>query len=278
MLCQAQIALKPPPGYLLIFFMTQIIPTAEPFFFPGSSIGVLLVHGFTGTPKEMRWMGEYLNREHGFTCLGVRLAGHATKPEDMIRANDTDWLLSVEEGYHLLSGAAEHIYLAGLSMGGVLSLTMAAQLPAAGVIALATPYDLPKDWRLNYTAWLSKLQPYLPKGSEPPGAGWFDQQAWQEHISYPQNPLRAIGELKKLLKRMRAALPRVTAPTLLIYSKDDVYLPLGSEASMNSIYQHLGTKRKDKLLITGSGHVLTRDAQRETVFKAAADFIHRLES
>lgn len=259
--------------------MTQIIPTAEPFFFPGSSqLGVLLVHGFTGAPKEMRWMGETLNREHGFACLGIRLAGHATRSEDMIRAHYTDWLLSVEEGYRLLSGAAERVVLAGLSMGGVLSLTMAAQLPVAGVIAMATPYGLPQDWRLDYTEWLSKLQPYLPKSSDPPGTGWFDKQAWEEHISYPQNPLRSIGELKKLLEVMRAVLPNVTAPTLLIYSKDDIYLPLGSENSMNYIYDHIGAARKEKLLISGSGHVLTRDAQRETVFNAAAEFIHSLET
>ena len=257
--------------------MTQIIPSAEPFFFSNpNKTGILLVHGFTGAPKEMRWMGEYLNREHGFACLGVRLAGHATKPEDMIRSTHADWLLSVEEGYHLLSGASERIYLAGLSMGGVLALTMAAQLPVAGVIAMATPYGLPQDWRLDYTKWLSKLQPYLPKSSDPPGTGWFDKQAWNEHVSYPQNPLRSIGELKKLLELMRSALPRVTAPTLLIYSKDDIYLPLGSEASMNYIYDHLGSTRKQKLLISGSGHVLTRDAQRETVFRAAAEFIHSL--
>ena len=259
--------------------MRQIIPSAEPFFFPGSSkIGLLLVHGFTGAPKEMHWMGEYLNRQHGFPCLGVRLAGHATRPEDMIRSTHADWLLSVEEGYHLLSGMVEHLALVGLSMGGVLSLTMAARLPVAGVIAMATPYSLPADWRLNYTEWLSKLQPYLPKSNDPPGAGWFDKQAWQEHISYPQNPLRSIGELKKLLEVMRAALPEVTAPTLLIYSKDDRYLPMGSETSMNYIYDHLGAARKEKLLIEGSGHVLTRDARRETVFRAAAEFIHSLEN
>lgn len=259
--------------------MTQLIPNAEPFLLPGSSqIGILLVHGFTGAPKEMRWMGEYLNREHGFTCLGVRLAGHATRPEDMIRSSHADWLLSVEEGYHLLSGAAERIVLAGLSMGGVLSLTMAAQLPVAGVIAMATPYGLPQDWRLDYTEWLSKLQPYLPKSNDPPDTGWFDKQAWEGHISYPKNPLRSIGELKKLLEVMRAALPNVTAPTLLAYSKDDIYLPLGSENSMNYIYDHIGAARKEKLLISGSGHVLTRDAQRETVFNAAAEFIHNLET
>ena len=85
--------------------MPQLIPTAEPFSLLGdrSKPACLLIHGFTGTPKEMRWMGEYLN-EHGYTCLGVRLTGHATDPEDMIRSNWTDWTASVEDGYSLLRG------------------------------------------------------------------------------------------------------------------------------------------------------------------------------
>jgi carboxylesterase len=114
----------------------QIIPTAEPFFLHGTPgyPGVLLVHGFTGTPKEMRWLGEYLNRECAFTVLGVRLTGHATEPEKMIHTNYTDWLGCVEDGYHLLSNAVENIYLAGLSMGGVLSFTIAPELKINGSI------------------------------------------------------------------------------------------------------------------------------------------------
>ena len=99
----------------------MIIPTAEPFFFPGGSTGVLLVHGFTGAPKEMRWMGEYLH-EQGYSVLGVRLAGHATQMEDLNHVKWSDWLNSVEDGYHILKGASEKIVIAGLSMGGILSL------------------------------------------------------------------------------------------------------------------------------------------------------------
>ena len=72
-------------------------------------------------------MGEYLNAQ-GYTCLGVRLAGHATSPEDMIRSRYTDWIASVEDGYHLLRGVADQIFLVGLSMGGVLSLLMSTRL------------------------------------------------------------------------------------------------------------------------------------------------------
>src|SRR5512146_2812306 len=111
--------------------MPEIIPTAEPFLFPGSRTGRLLIHGFTGTPKEMRWMGEYL-AGRGFSVMGVRLAGHATTPEDMIRAHWTDWVASVEDGYHLLRGIADHVYLIGLSMGGNLSLLLSTRLPVRG--------------------------------------------------------------------------------------------------------------------------------------------------
>ena len=255
--------------------MLQIIPTAEPFFFPGSRTGCLLIHGFTGAPKEMRWMGEYLF-EQGFSALGVRLAGHATHPDDMIHSRWTDWLASVEDGYHLLRGAADRIYFAGLSMGGVLALLMSTRLDTKGVIAISTPYRLREDWRLNYINLFSKVKPYLPKSNEPPGSGWFDKEAWKDHVSYPENPVRSIGELNKLIIEMRNALPKVNVPVLLVHSKDDTYVP---PENLERIYAELVNARdKTKLYVTGSGHVVTRDAARQQVFEAAANFIHRVES
>ena len=254
--------------------MTQIIPTAEPFFLPGNRTGCLLVHGFTGAPKEMRWMGEYLAGK-GFSVLGVRLAGHATTPEDMVRSNWTDWTASVEDGFNLLRGAADHVYLIGLSMGGVLSLLMSTRLDVSGVVAISTPYKLVDDWRLNYVDLLSKFIPYLPKSDDLPGSGWFDQEAWKDHVSYPQNPVRSLGQLNRLLAEMRAALPRVSVPALLIHSKDDGYvLP----ENLENIYASLGTSDKTKIYITGSGHVVTRDAARNQAFEAAYQFIRRVES
>ena len=205
--------------------MSQIIPTTEPFLLPGdaSKPACLLIHGFTGTPKEMRWMGNYLN-EQGYTCLGIRLAGHATDPEDMIRSRYTDWMASVEDGYHLLRGMTDSIFLVGLSMGGVLSLLMSTRLDVRGVIAMSTPYKIEDDPRLRFVKWISLYQPYMPKSNEPPGTGWFDDEAWKGHISYPQNPVRSVGELNKLLGEMRDALPKVDVPVLLIHSQNDTYV------------------------------------------------------
>ncbi|MGB8980671.1 MAG: alpha/beta fold hydrolase [Anaerolineales bacterium] len=255
--------------------MSQIIPTAEPFLLLGepSKPACLLIHGFTGAPKEMRWMGEYLHRQ-GYTCLGVRLAGHATDPEDMVRARWTDWTASVEDGYQLLRGLTENIFFVGLSMGGILSLLMSTRLKVKGVVAMSTPARMPED----YPVWLLELMSffikYRPKTNEEPGSSWFDQTAWQEHVSYPQNPIRSAAELKKLIRAMRAALPKVSVPVLLMHSQDETYvLP----DNLEEIYADLvNTPDKTRLYVTGSGHVLPRDASREQVFKAALEFIRRI--
>lgn len=255
--------------------MPQIIPTAEPFFLLGDSSkpASLLIHGFTGAPKEMRWMGEYLH-QRGYTCLGVRLAGHATDPEDMVRSRWTDWVASVEDGYHLLRGLTGDIFLVGLSMGGVLSLLMSTRLKVKGVVAMSTPSRMPED----HSIWLMKLLSifirFRPKTSEGPGSGWFDQTAWQDHVAYPQNPVRSGAELKRLILEMRAALPKVTVPVLLMHSKDETYvLP----ENLESLYAGLvNASDKTKLYIRGSGHVLSRDAAREEVFKSALEFIQRI--
>jgi esterase/lipase len=71
--------------------VSYIVPESEPFFFPGGTTGCLLLHGFSSTPGEMRPFGKYL-AEKGFAVLGVRLAGHATHPNDLKRTRWIDWL------------------------------------------------------------------------------------------------------------------------------------------------------------------------------------------
>jgi carboxylesterase len=255
--------------------MAQVISSVELFLFPGSKTGCLLIHGFTGTPKEMRWMGEYL-AEQGFSVVGVRLAGHATRPEDMIRTRSIDWIASVADGYQLLRGLADHVYLIGLSMGGILSLLMFTQLDVKGVVGISTPYRLPKDWRLNFIGLLSLFKSYLPKVKSPHDSGWFDQEARKDHVSYSQNPVRSIGELNQLTAQMRATLPQVKVPVLLIHSKDDKnVLP----ENLELIYRGLvNIQDKTKLYITNSGHVITRDAERGQVFETVDEFISRIEA
>jgi carboxylesterase len=251
-----------------------MIKTAEPFLLPGQpdKPACLLIHGFTGTPKEMRWMGEDL-QQRGYTALGIRLTGHATRPKDMIRSRYTDWMASVEDGYHLLRGLTPDVFLIGLSMGGALSLLMAGKLDVRGVIAMSAPYEMP----VRYPAWelqiASYFKAYIRKTRGDPDEGWFDKDAYAGHVSYPFNPVRSAAELDRLLYKMRGALAEIRVPVLLIHSKDDHYV---KPDSMTHIYDHLRVPQKESLWVSGSGHVITRDAARKQVFAAAADFIQRV--
>lgn len=257
--------------------MNTIIPTAEPFLLVGEANkpACLLVHGFTGTPKEMRWMGEYLHGQ-GYTCLGVRLAGHATRPEDMIRSTRANWIASVEDGYQTLCGLTDRIILIGLSMGGVLSLLAATRLNVMGVVAMSTPYRMPSDYPVWLMRLFSRFMPFHRKGSGEPGSGWFDKAAYKDHISYPRNPVRSAAELKLLILEMRAVLPAVRVPVLLMHSRDDRYV---LSDNMEKIYRELtGAADKTKLYIRGSGHVLPRDAARQEVFQHTFEFVQRVGS
>lgn len=246
----------------------MIIPTAEPFIFPGNKIGCLLIHGFTGAPKEMRWMGEYLSAR-GYSVLGVRLAGHAIDPTDMQRMKWRDWFASVEDGYFMLKGMADKVFVMGLSMGGILSLLFAAHQPVTGVVVMSVPYDLPNDLRLRFAKLLAGIVPKVEK--EP--ADWHNLEAAKDHVEYPYIPTKGIIQLQDLLSEMRAALPKITTPVLLIHSRQDE-----SVAAENAelIFARLGSHDKQLFWVENSGHVIPREPDRHLAFKASDEFIQRV--
>jgi carboxylesterase len=248
----------------------MIIPTAEPFYIQGNRTGCLLVHGFTGSPKEMRWMGEYLGNL-GYTVLGIRLAGHATQPEDMMRNRWQDWIASVEDGYHLLKNHVDYIFLIGQSLGGILSLHFVSQYPVSGVITMSTPYNLPSDPRLHFIKIISLFIPKIKKGP----SDRHDKEAEKSHVEYPYNPTKAIVQLCDLLSVMRISLPKVTVPVLLIHSKlDSSIAPRNAE----QIFSALGSQDKQIFFVENSGHDIPREPDRNLVFKSASEFIQRIQN
>jgi carboxylesterase len=250
----------------------QVIPTTEPFYFPGGPTGCLLTHGFTGTPKEMRPLGEYLHQQ-GHTVLGLRLAGHATDLEDMIRMNYTDWLASVEDGYHLLHNHTERIFLMGLSMGGVLSLIQAARLPVTGVVAMSTPYQMPVGWVRVFPWVLPLVSPVIRKIDKSEGT-WYNPEMAKDHISYEYNPVRPAHQLYQLINVMQASLPEIDIPTLVIHSKDDDYV---FEEHADPLFQAIGSHEKELVWVDKANHVITRDGDVMRVFEPIEGFIQKTQ-
>src|ERR1700737_1202492 len=107
----------------------------EPFRLGSGERGVLLIHGFCGTPPEVRGLGEHLSAG-GFRVHGILLAGHGTTPEDLATTHWTDWIDSAQSPLEGLRAECRQVFVAGQSMGGSLSLVLAARNP--DVVAIAT--------------------------------------------------------------------------------------------------------------------------------------------
>ncbi|MEN6523761.1 MAG: alpha/beta fold hydrolase [Anaerolineaceae bacterium] len=248
-----------------------IIPGAEPFLFPGNDIGVLLSHGFTGVPREMRAMGAYLNQQ-GYTCLGIRLSGHATRVEDLDHCTWQNWYTDVLDGISLLRSNSKHIFLAGLSLGGILTLFTASQVhDLAGVIAMSTPFVVRTDWKLKYIHLFKHFVKRIEKGTP----DWEDKEALSHHLEYPYMPVAGVVQVNELSLQMRTGLSQITSPVCLMHSRGDKGVPF---ESMAQIYQAIGNKNNEQVTIERGSHTMTCDCERQTVFTAAHAFIQKVIS
>lgn len=245
-----------------------IIPTAEPFFIPGGKIGCLLVHGFTGSPKEMRMLADSLAPEK-YTILGIRLTGHATDMEDMRHSTWRDWLASVEDGLNLLKGCTDQQVVMGLSMGGVLSLLAAARYDVKGVISFSAPCGLPPDPRAKLLPYITWLIPQVEKGKP----DWRNLEAMKTHVDYPAYPTRSVLELQKLIRIMLDELPKVKVPALMVQSHGDQGIPADS---IDTIFAKISSTDKTRFWVENSGHVVIREPERELIFAEVKKFIKRI--
>lgn len=244
-----------------------ILPGAEPFLFCRGRIGCLLIHGFTAAPQEMVRLGAHM-ANHGYSALGVRLAGHGTTFDDLARTRWPDWLASAQDGLDLLRGLCDRIVLLGLSMGGLLSILLAEAEQPAGLVLMSTPTLVPPNRLRPLLRPASPIYRRIPKG--PPD--WFDPSAAAERVAYAAYPTRSMAEVADLIEIARAALPRVQAPALVIHSlNDDFVVP----ANAQTLMAELGSRHKRLLVLEGSNHLVTLDAQRQVIFDAALAFVRR---
>ena len=248
-----------------------IMPGAEPFFLPGNETGILLIHGFTGTPREMRFMGDFLHKK-GYTCLGIRLAGHATRLEDLEHVRWQDWYIDVLDGIELLRTCTRNIFLAGLSMGGVLTLLAAARCPGlSGAIAMSTPHVLSSDWRLKIAPLLKSVIKEAGKGKP----DWLDHEMYSHHLEYPAFSTSGLVQLNTMMKHMREGLPDIRIPVCLIHSRTDQGVPFKNMQQNSSKIENQLT---EMVAIDKGSHTMTCDSERLTVFSSAHNFIQRVLS
>jgi len=253
---------------------THHMPGAQPYFHRGGSIGCLCLHGFMASPAEVRWLGEHLAGD-GLTVYIPRLAGHGTHYRDMERMRWRDWYGTALDGYHILRQQCERVFVAGLSMGGMLALLLASSLPLDGAAVLAAPVVF-NTWRMAHARRIKYIRRYT---RQPDRSGLprliRDEQARRGEpvlgrVRYDDWSTAAVGELYALSNVVRRALPQITAPLLLIYSQADKTVSPDNAAI---IARSVSSKTVEQHLLQHSEHILTQHVERETVFALVAAFI-----
>ncbi len=245
------------------------IPGAEPFTHVGNSdIGVLVLHGFTGNPGSMRGLANAC-ADAGFHVELPQLAGHGTQMSDMIPTRWGDWSEDAEEAFQKISVRAKKIVVMGLSMGGSLTLFMAAQHPEVLGIVCVNPATQPQADEVVTT-----IQGMIDDGMETmDGIGSDIADPTAKETAYPGMPLAALlsfqaDGLKPLVQRYAS----INMPLLLFTSlQDHVVAPTDSDHLMAEFG---GPIEQIKLL--RSYHVATQDFDKELIFEKSVEFVRRV--
>ncbi|SFD86680.1 alpha/beta hydrolase [Paracidovorax konjaci] len=256
---------------------------------PLARTGVLLVHGLTGTPNEMRLLAKGLNRA-GFTVLAVQLAGHCGTQDDLVATRWQDWAASVRRGAdRLMQHTGQPLIACGLSMGAVLALALAIERPkqVAGVVALSPTFRY-DGWSMPAYTRLSFLLPVfralgIGRHSvfmEQPPYGIKDVALRERVVSQmqsgdsaaaglPGNPWWSVIEMRALAAHVRRRLGEVRAPCLVMHARKD---DIASAGNARDIVRGVRNAPVELVLLDDSYHMITIDRERRTVLARTVAF------
>jgi carboxylesterase len=256
---------------------SQSVPGVDtnPFYFPGEGVSALLVHGLSGTPYEMRYLGERL-AARGVRVRGVKLAGHAGAPEELGLSHYENWYESVVNGFEELRQFGEPNVVIGLSMGAVLAARLAADQreAVAGLVMLSPAFFLPArtTMALRVVRMLGefgeKLYIYNSEGSD-----IHDAAVRRIHPSVRLMPLAAPLRLLELGAIVKPKLRSVTQPALVMHSRRDHTCPM--RKNLDFVMKNLGSPEKRGIQLEESYHVITVDSEKELVASEVIDFVDR---
>jgi carboxylesterase len=249
---------------------------------PGGNHSVLLIHGLTGSPFEMKYLARRLNKA-GFTVKGPCLGGHCTTLKDLSRTTWRDWYRSVRDSFTEMKKSSDSVSVAGLCMGALLSLHLScefgSEVAAVSLISTTLFYD---GWSLPWYKFLLPVSYYVPfryiysySETEPYG---IKNEALRERIvnlmkndsiAYAKTPAASIHQLFKLINQVKRELPEITTPALILHSRED---DLTSMKNPDYVEQKIGSKIVRKIILDDSYHMMTIDNQKDQVAEETAKF------
>lgn len=244
-----------------------VLPGAEPYRHEGGEVGVLLCHGFTGSPQSLRPWAEYL-ADRGLTVSLPLLPGHGTRWEDLQITGWQDWYAEVERELRALLERCTQVFVFGLSMGGALALRLASKHgdEVRGLV-LVNPANKVHGLAAHALPLARHLVPTTP------GISSDIALEGSKELAYDRVPLHAAHSLRQFFQRLDRELPQVTQPLLLLHSPQDHVVPPADSAR---ILGRVSSTDVTETLLEQSYHVATLDHDADRIFEESYAFIGRL--
>ncbi len=247
-----------------------VLAGAEPFAVDAGEIGVVLCHGFTGSPQSLRPWAQAL-ADAGHSVRLPLLPGHGTRWQDLNQTTWRQWYGQVDAAFGELRARCTSVFAMGLSMGGGLALRLAEEHgdAVAGVVAV-NPYinSSGQHWLFPALPVLRWMVPWMP------GRLGDIKKPGVTELGYTQAPLHALASLMQFHAMVRADLHRVTHPVLLMYSAVDHVVPAASNA--HAIRDGVGSVDVTEIVLQDSYHVATLDNDAERIEKESLAFVARV--
>jgi len=228
----------------------------------GNSVGVLLIHGFTATTAEVRFLADHFIKQ-GCTVIAPLLPGHGTDPTDLNKQKFTDWINCVEKFLIILQNKCESVIVGGESMGGVLGLYLAENHPEIAALLLYSTALFVGN--LKYSRVLKFAISTIDKNNPDDGL------PWQGYTVYP---LWAADQFQRLTKIVKNNISRVETPTIIFQGNYDKTI---DKRNNQFIYNGIQSKTKEIVLMKKSGHVMLLDNEFDIIKQKTQIFLQGLE-
>ena len=237
------------------------------FTFEGGKRAVLLLHGFTGSTKDVKRLGEYLQKR-GYTCHAPMYRGHGGTPEELLQTSPNEWWQDVVEGYHyLLNLGYEEIAVAGISLGGVFSLKVAEEFPVKAVVSMCAPIK-----RSSTNGLFDRLYNYakIYKSFE----GKSKDEIIEELEVLKNTPRDSLNGVQSITENTCEELHSITSPTLVLQGAldDEIY-----QESASFIIEKVETNEKEIIWYEESGHIITTGKEKDKVCEDIYTFLNQVE-
>jgi carboxylesterase len=239
-----------------------------PFALPGSGrAAALCLHGLTGTPWEVRSIGEALSAA-GIAAVGPALPGHNETPERLATVAHHEWVDAGREALARLRATHARVFVVGLSMGGLVALSLAAEERVDAAIVIGVPLRL-RQPAVRLVPFAKRFMRFFPKSG---GSDIRDAMARARHPSYDRMPLASVHELMRLQRRVRELLPRIEAPLLVAHGALD---RTAHPDDAQEILRVVASSVREHLSLPASGHVVPVDVDAARFAAAAVEFLRR---